>query len=364
MKKIYYIILYINIFSTLYSWDTVIDKKDIVFIKSDSGYELFIRAKPEISSILLTEAQKWPDNTQPNYGLRTEIYYEANSDQKRILDGKVLSTRYDAFFLIDSTPKKHELLENAYRFFLPEKVIFGYDWTKNGEVEIKPGTRINLRLFEKPYADYEGRFKDQWIILELFVSETKYNHQLIRDMEKLTSLRKGKNFILRENDNPEDFFKKNILDNISISPLHDIVFLIDTTHSMHKLLPSFQKSFPEILKEIDKKVRNYRIAFIYYRDYGERYVTRISHFSNDKDALIKELSSMRVQGGQDIPEAMNEAIYDLRKLDFRKNSRRTAFIIADAPAHSEPRGEVTHQMALETLEELNIKINALCLPFR
>ena len=66
------------------SFNPVLDKKDIIFEKSDTGYDLYIRKLKEINSILLTESQRFSDPKINNYALRTEIYYEANSDEIRI----------------------------------------------------------------------------------------------------------------------------------------------------------------------------------------------------------------------------------------------------------------------------------------
>ncbi|HBD92879.1 MAG TPA: hypothetical protein DDY71_08940 [Spirochaetia bacterium] len=361
MKNI--IILYSTILILIsvncFAWNPIINKNDYVFTKSDSGYELFIRKKDDIESILLTESQKWADSKKTNYGLRTEKYFEANSDEKRILDGKELSTRYDAFFLVDSTTEKHETLGQAFRYFLPEKVLFGYDWSRKGEINIKPGIRINLRIFEQKYANYEGQFKDQWITLDLFITDARYNKKFLEDMKNT-----GKIIIKNIDDNNDDFFKKIIPENISIAPKQDIVFLIDTTSSMIEEFPSFKKVFPEICIEISKKVKYFRIGFIFYRDYGEKYITKIVELSDNMDDIFNQLYSEKIEGGQDVPEALNEAMYNLSQVNFNNDAKRTAFIIGDAPAHSEPRDKITNKMALDVIQNLNIKINALCLPFR
>ena len=100
------------------SFNPVLNKKDIIFEKSDTGYDLYIRKLKEVNSILLTESQRFADPKINNYALRTKEYYEANSDEIRILDGKVLHTKYDAFFLVDSTPQNHSTLGEAFHFFL------------------------------------------------------------------------------------------------------------------------------------------------------------------------------------------------------------------------------------------------------
>ena len=105
--------------------------------------------------------------------------------------GKKLQTKYDAFFLVDSTTEKHPKLGESFHFFLPEKVLYGYSWSRNGELEIKPGVEINLRLFEKKYADYSGDFFDQFITLNLSVNESDFNPGTIESLTEISKISEG-----------------------------------------------------------------------------------------------------------------------------------------------------------------------------
>ena len=337
-----------------------LDKKDIVFEKSDTGYDLYIKKLKEVNSILLTESQRFADPKINNYGLRTEVHYEANSDEIRVLDGKILHTKYDAFFLVDSTPQRHPVLGEAFHFFLPEKVIYGYKWSYEGEIIIQPGTRINARMFEKPYSDYTGAFLDQWITLELPTSIATHRNELIKYASRVAN---GKTRIVQRNENLADLLNRFVTSNVSVSPKNDVVFIIDTTISMKEEFPIFIEIYPNLIKSLQKKVKDLRIGFIFFRDYGEEYITKIEPLTDDFDKLEQILRETTIKGGQDIPEALNEAIYYLEKMDF-KADKRTAFILTDASAHSIPKGKITEEMVKDKIKELDVKTNIICLPYR
>lgn len=357
-RLFYFLIIFSFIFITAKIPD--IPDKYIIFQKANDGYDLYIKKIEGIESILLTESQKDPQLKKTNYGLRTEKFYPCNGNELRILDGKILQTKYDLFSLVDSTPEPHPILGEAFHFFLPETVIYGYPWTREGKIEIKPGVIINLRLFEKKYADYSGEFKDQWIELKLYYEETDYNKGVIENLKEITT---KKEIIISKNENIKDALLNNIIENIPVEYDLDVVFIIDTTLSMKEEMPIFKKNFPELFQTILKKCKYPRIAFIFYRDYGDIFLTRVYDFTIEQKQIEYIVQNIQIDGGGDIPEALYEAIVELKKLSF-KSENRIAFLIADAPAHPYPRGKITKEDAINCLKELNIKLISICLPVK
>lgn len=336
--------------------------RDIYFTKSDSGYDLHIRKKEGIESILLTESQKDPMMKKHNYALRTEVFHPANGNEKRILDGKSLQTKYDAFYLVDSTTEKHPILGESFYFFLPEKVLYGYKWAREGIVRVSPGTKINLRLFKKPFADYEGSFKDQWITLRLTETFSIYRPGLFDDLTDIISGPGGGEVIVVTEKSFEKFLSVEIPERIPASESLDVVFIIDTTLSMRDELPAFRIKFKEIRADILKKTFNPRIGMILYKDYGDSYVNKNLELTNDTAKQDEYLKHLFVSGGGDIPEAVNEAIYELNNIGFQAEAR-IVFLIGDAPAHPSPRGTVTRDDAQATIKKLNIKFYAAGVPY-
>ena len=67
-------------------------------------------------------------------------------------------------------------------------------------------------------------------------------------------------------------------------------------------------------------------------------------------------------GGRDIPEAVNEALYEgIHEFDWSADSREI-ILIGDAPPHPRPRGKVTSQMVSDDAEAIGISINSIILP--
>ena len=126
---------------------------------ADGGYHVWIRKKPGISSVLLTESTKDPALKADNYAYRAPELNPVNSGERRMLDGKFLEEK-GPYSIIDSTPEPDEAFGSAFHLFIPWVVEWGYPWSRNGKTFISDGTFVNLRAFEKPYADYRGAFAD------------------------------------------------------------------------------------------------------------------------------------------------------------------------------------------------------------
>ena len=141
----------------VYSLDLSLKSSDVLVQKDENvGYHIFIKQKEGVNSVLLTETSKDPTNKVANYAYRSEEWNEVNGNEKRILDGKFLESEYSKNSIVDSTVENHKTLGNAFHLYIPEKLIYGYPWTRNGEVLIETGTFVSIRTFAKPYADYSG----------------------------------------------------------------------------------------------------------------------------------------------------------------------------------------------------------------
>lgn len=364
MLRIFFCLLYlIFVIISVFSEIPIISQSDYIFEKADTGYELYIKKYDRINSILLTESQKDPSLKKTNYGLRTEKFHPCNGNETRILDDKILQTKYDVFFLVDSTPEKHKELGWAFRFFLPEELLYGYQWEREGVIKIQPGVRINLRLFEKHFADYSGEFRDQWITLNLKHSKEIYRPRLFEDYSELTEKVNGKLYVRDKDQN----FKKMLIDivpeNVPPSEIAELIFIIDTTLSMEDEMSFLKWAIEDIKREIKKKVETLRIGLILYKDYGDIYLNRVYDLTDDEKIYTDQIKKIYASGGDDIPEAVNEAIYQLDKLNYISDNR-IAFLIGDAPAHSTPRGKISRDDAVKVLLDKKIKLVTMCLPYK
>ena len=172
MKKngIFIVIMLAGCFAPLVAADLELDQSDLAVIQDPkgAGYHFYIRKKPEIASILMTETTKDPLKKLDNFAYRDSVYNSINGDEKRILNGKELDTRGKRLYsLVDSTPEKNTPLGEAFHVWVPYIIYYGYEWTRHGEVEVLDGTFFNIRAFEKPFADYTGGFSDNPFVLRI-----------------------------------------------------------------------------------------------------------------------------------------------------------------------------------------------------
>ncbi|MGF7110339.1 hypothetical protein J2Z29_002914, partial [Treponema pedis] len=157
MKKFFFTIIFISFFCVLKAQDISLGKDDVLVIQSpEGGYHLYIKAKPDIKSVLLTETTRDPELKEANYAYRNPDYNVINGDEKRLLNGEFLLPEKKLYSLIDSTPEEDTPLGKAFHIWIPYIIVYGYDWSRSGEVEVADGTFFNIRTFVKPYGDYDG----------------------------------------------------------------------------------------------------------------------------------------------------------------------------------------------------------------
>jgi hypothetical protein len=114
-----------------------------------TGYHLFIRKKPGMESVLLTEPKR-------EYALRAPKWNAVNGNEIRYLNGKVLDSKYARYSIVDSSAEEIKGRGAAFYLYLPMDMAFGYLWARQGTVRISAGTVVNIRVFNAKYADYSG----------------------------------------------------------------------------------------------------------------------------------------------------------------------------------------------------------------
>ncbi|MBQ3801305.1 MAG: hypothetical protein II837_13520, partial [Treponema sp.] len=142
----------------IYKEDLVVEERDGDWKKN--GVDLYIRKKPGINSVLLCETTRDPAGKKDSFAYRAEEYNSVNGDEIRMLNGEVLKSQYSKYSLISSTVVRHPKLGECFHVYIPRKLVWGYPWERHGTAEIDRGLFINIRTFEKKYADYEGRYAD------------------------------------------------------------------------------------------------------------------------------------------------------------------------------------------------------------
>ena len=348
------------------------------------GYHLYIKKTPGIESILLTETTKDPSGKSDSYAYRAAAYNKINGDEIRFLNGQPLVSEGAKYSLVDSTTEKTSFFGEAFHIYIPSKILYGYAWSRNGEVEIGEGTFINIRSFEKPYADYTGDYMDSPFMFNL---ETRKMPKVKKDPPEPEPI------VLTDDYNPVASFMfkevsedliyskgpetivddiKKILDSIEDKNHLDVVFAIDATGSMKNDIDKLKTDLVPSLLESFSKADSARFGLLFYRDYGDNFSYRdlpvkMFNFTSNLQSFGKNLNSIKIYGreGGDIPEAVYEAMYAATDFyEWRTDVTRLVILIGDAEPHPEPRGSKKYSKEYVTslAKAKNVTVRSILLP--
>ena len=350
-------------------------------LRDKNGFHLYIRKKPGMESVLLTETTKDPKEKSNNYAFRAKEFNSINGNEIRYLNGKVLDSPSARFSLISSTVEDNKYLGECFHIYVPETVVYGYAWTRNGEMKIEDGSFINIRAFSKKYGEYEGgEFRDnpfkvnlrkprkeKEVELEVNVKLDKVEKKEEKPVEKKEE-KKDEEFIneaekqfqkIAEDGDGEllhsiaywDLSKDltKLLDEVKDEPKVEIVFAIDATGSMKDDFEELLHSWIPKLKKQVEQFKDISLGLLLYKDYGEDYndknlPVKIFGFADvglsPVDQFASWLKNAEIKAGGDRPEAVYEALYAcLRYFDWSPNAKKKIVLIGDAEPHPTPRGQ-------------------------
>ena len=378
--------------------------------KENGGYHLYVKKNPKVNSILLTETTKDPLGKNDSYAYRAKEYNPVNGDEIRYLNGKVLESEGAKYSLVDSTVEKTDFFDEAFHIYIPKTIIYGYEWSRHGEVELGKGTFINIRSFEKPYADYSGDYMDSPFMFDLktFKKTVKKAVPKIEPMIEIKS-----EVILEVEETPEEIEEPEVQDEMtltdSFNPVAsekfseisekmlyshgpetliedigsllksfkgaeklDIVFAIDATGSMLNDIEKLRSDLIPEIKNIFDKNDDVRLAILFYRDYGDTFKymdlpVKCFNFTSDLETFKQQLNSVKILGreGGDIPEAVYEAMFAASEFyKWRGDAQKEIILIGDAQPHPTPRGtgKYSKDYVMNVAKSRNIKIHSILLP--
>lgn len=370
MKKLLFVLVTLCSAVILSGQDLVIGPEDIAITQSPKGgYNLYIRKKPGLGSVLLTETTRDPDLKADNYAYRALEYNPVNGNEKRMLDGEFISPEKKLWSLIDSTPISDSPVGEAFHIWIPYVIAYGYEWSRQGEVQVLDGTYINIRAFEKPYADYSGAFADnpyrmrftQKPVVSAPPDDTAYMDETVRTFTELAEQSAGSVFYAK---GPQEIVPRirSLLEKPSGRSL-DLVFVIDATESMVDDIEEVREMVVPMLDELLPRWPAWRLSLVLYKDYDEDFLTRVAtSFTGDMNVFRKSLHRFRVQGGRDIPEAVYEGLDTALSLPWAPGSDRKVILIGDAPPHPKKRGKITREGIEEAAREKRVQMNVIILP--
>ncbi len=350
----------------------------------EGGFTLYVRAKPGLGSILITESTADPAGREASYALRNPVWHSVNGDERRKLDGEFLNAQEQGrFFLISSTVRDIPGFGAAYQVFIPYVVEYGYPWTRSGEIFIGDTSWINIRAFSLPYADYDGSFRDNPFVIravqptpeeptpvepppqpdpepEPEEPDTGHLPQAIEAFDEIAEETDGATLRIEDGKDLVETVRA-ILDETPDGGL-DLVLAIDTTASMRGSIEHVQKELvPMLLSEMSRH-DPLRVGVVLFRDYFDEYLVRNLAFQTDLDVVQRYVNAARAFGGGDIPEAVYEGLFTALVRFEWTQPQRVVILVGDAPPHPRPRGSVTREMVFAEAAERNVTIHAILLP--
>jgi hypothetical protein len=350
--------------TVIYAQDISIYDSDLwVSQGADGGFHLFIRKKPDIASVLLTETTRDPSLQEDNYAYRAPQWNPVNGNEYRIIDGAFIPPENNIWSLIDSTPENIDELGEVFHIYIPYLLNFGYENTRHGEVYVGDGTYLNIRAFELPYGDYRGSFKDNPFLLRITQEERLAEDSFMKDAsdayEEIAALTGGKAY---RSAGHADIVKTISGVIVAGEGSLDLVFCIDTTASMKDDIETLKKELASVLGIVKNQFIGFRLGLVLYKDYFDDYVTRVIPFTGDIQIFQKNIDSIRVRGGRDIPEAVHEAIHAAATQFPWRADKRQIILIGDAPPHPRPRGNIKKEEAYNAAIERGIRVDTILLP--
>ncbi len=332
---------------------------------TDAGYYLYIRKVAGVQSVLITESTEDPARKVASYALRNPVYHPENGDEKRMLDGQMLSNK-DRYSLIDSTPMSDAGFGQAFRIYIPYVIVFGYPNARYGQIQVLDGSYLSIRAFSKPYADYTGVFTDNPFVIRIaqaarsektalsYLGDTVRSYtDLTKDSDGKLIYSKGEADLLRD--------LTDLLGSIRGDDL-DFVLVLDATKSMENDAPFLRDQLVPYLNQLTKSKISLRCGVVQYRDYLEDFLYKITPLQSSFGTIQESLNTYRPAGGRDTPEAVNEALFAaINEFDW-KAKNRVVVLVGDAPPHPIPRGLITSEMVKAIAKEKSIIVHAVILP--
>lgn len=116
----------------------------------------------------------------------------------------------------------------------------------------------------------------------------------------------------------------------------DLALVVDVTGSMSDELSYLQSELTSIIGALETRHSglDVRVAFTFYRDEGDEFVTRSFDFDGNLRRAQTRIGQQRAAGGGDYPEAMQDAMVRAAQMEWRDDAVKTLLLVADAPPHN------------------------------
>ena len=138
----------------------------------------------------------------------------------------------------------------------------------------------------------------------------------------------------------------------------DIAFVLDTTGSMGDEIDRLKQTMQVIQFQVThlQPQADVRFGMVMYKDRGDEKITEVVPFTDDIARFRAVLSSVSAGGGGDAPEDVQAGLHDaMKKLRWREEGVRIAFLIGDAAPHLDHGEQYTYLSAMQEAAERGIK---------
>ena len=115
----------------------------------------------------------------------------------------------------------------------------------------------------------------------------------------------------------------------------DLALVVDVTGSMGDELRYLQAELRSIIDQLEARHRDIdiRVAFSFYRDEGDDFITQTFDFDSDVSRAQTRLAAQYAGGGGDYEEAMQDALVRAAQLEWRDDAVKSLLLVGDAPPH-------------------------------
>lgn len=140
----------------------------------------------------------------------------------------------------------------------------------------------------------------------------------------------------------------------------DVMFVVDATGSMEDEIAYLKKELEDVVNQVrtDQPALSLQIGSVFYRDAGDKYVTRSSALSANTNGTINFINGQSADGGGDYPEAVDEALEEaIAQQNWSESARtRIVFLMLDAPPHHDTESLKSIQASITQAAKKGVKL--------
>ncbi len=139
-----------------------------------------------------------------------------------------------------------------------------------------------------------------------------------------------------------------------------IVFVLDITGSMQNQIDEVKTKVANIVEDLRSKFKDFdfEIGLVGFRDKGEQ--GKIVDFTSNVKEFLLLIKDLKARGGGDTPEDDIKALMDMLELNWATNSIKIAFLITDAPVHTNYYKNFDLKKFAKNIINKGIVVNTIC----